>query len=97
MAGTARKTEEPRSAEEPKNKPQLRVSPATALTHHELIIDFLDGEPAGDWHLEYRERLQMQFVSALMQLGERHCAEERHAQAADVKERRSWPVASSCM
>ncbi len=49
--------------------------------------DFLDGEPAGDWHLEHRDRLQRQYVSALMQLGERHGAEERHGKAADAYRR----------
>jgi len=29
----------------------------------------------------------MQYVSALMQLGERHCFEERHAKAADAYRR----------
>src|SRR5262249_29987831 len=31
--------------------------------------DFLDGEPAGDWHLEHRDRLQRMFVDGLMELG----------------------------
>lgn len=39
----------PRKAEEPKYKPHLRVSPASVLTHHELILDFLDGEPNRDF------------------------------------------------
>ncbi len=49
--------------------------------------DFLDGEPAGDWHLEHRDRLQRLFVDALMELGDRHASEERHAKAADAYRR----------
>jgi predicted ATPase/DNA-binding SARP family transcriptional activator len=49
--------------------------------------DFLDGEPAGDWHLEHRERLQRIFVDALMELGLHHTADGRHATAADVYRR----------
>ena len=39
--------------------------------------DFLDGEPAGDWHLEHRDRLQRLFVDALMELGDLHASEDR--------------------
>ena len=39
--------------------------------------DFLDGEPAGDWHLEHRDRLQRLFVDALMELGDLHLSEDR--------------------
>jgi len=46
--------------------------------------DFLDGEPASDWHLEHRDRLQRLYVDALMELGARAMAEERHAEAAEV-------------
>lgn len=49
--------------------------------------DFLDGEPAGDWHLEHRERLQRLYVEALMELGGRLAAEERHAKAAEAYRR----------
>jgi DNA-binding SARP family transcriptional activator len=49
--------------------------------------DFLDGEPAGDWHLEHRHRLQRLYVDALMTLGAHHTAEERHARAADAYRR----------
>jgi predicted ATPase/DNA-binding SARP family transcriptional activator len=49
--------------------------------------DFLDGEPVGDWHLEHRDRLQRVFVDALMELGARLVAEDRHAKAADVYRR----------
>jgi len=49
--------------------------------------DFLDGEPAGDWHLEHRDRLQRMFVDGLMELGIHHSSEERHAKAADVYRR----------
>lgn len=30
-------------------KPHLRISPPEPLTHHELILDFLDGEPNADF------------------------------------------------
>ena len=49
--------------------------------------DFLDGEPAGDWHLEHRDRLQRMFVDALMALGDRHAEENRIAKAADAYRR----------
>jgi predicted ATPase/DNA-binding SARP family transcriptional activator len=49
--------------------------------------DFMDGEPAGDWHLEHRDRLQRLFVDALMELGERHSEEGRNAKAADAYRR----------
>ena len=49
--------------------------------------DFLDGEPAGDWHLEHRDRLQRLFVEALMELGDRHASEDRVAKAADAYRR----------
>ena len=49
--------------------------------------DFLDGEPAGDWHLEHRDRLQRVFVDALMELGDRHAEEGRNAKAADAYRR----------
>jgi DNA-binding SARP family transcriptional activator len=49
--------------------------------------DFLDGEPAGDWHVEHRDRLQRVYVDALMELGARLAHEERHARAADVYRR----------
>lgn len=32
-----------------KRKPHLRISPTAPLTHHELIIDFLDGEPGAEF------------------------------------------------
>jgi DNA-binding SARP family transcriptional activator len=46
--------------------------------------DFLDGEPAGDWHLEHRDRLQRIYVDALMELGTRMMADDRHAKAAEA-------------
>jgi DNA-binding SARP family transcriptional activator len=49
--------------------------------------DFLDGEPAGDWHLEHRDRLQRLFVDALMELGDRQASEDRYAKAADAYRR----------
>jgi predicted ATPase/DNA-binding SARP family transcriptional activator len=49
--------------------------------------DFLDGEPVGDWHLEHRDRLQRVYVDALMELGARFVAEDRHAKAAEAYRR----------
>jgi predicted ATPase/DNA-binding SARP family transcriptional activator len=49
--------------------------------------DFLDGEPVGDWHLEHRDRLQRVYVDALMELGARLAAEDRHAKAAEAYRR----------
>jgi DNA-binding SARP family transcriptional activator len=49
--------------------------------------DFLDGEPAGDWGLEHRDRLQRLFVDALMELGSQHESENRQAKAADAYRR----------
>ena len=52
-----------------------------ALSH--FRGDFLDGEPAGDWHLEHRERLQRHYLSGLMELAEGQVREERYEKAAD--------------
>jgi predicted ATPase/DNA-binding SARP family transcriptional activator len=49
--------------------------------------DFLDGEPVGDWHLEYRDRLQRLYMDALMELGAAYTREERHDKAAEVYRR----------
>jgi predicted ATPase/DNA-binding SARP family transcriptional activator len=49
--------------------------------------DFMDGEPAGDWSLEHRDRLQRLFTDALMELGDQHAAENRIAKAADAYRR----------
>jgi predicted ATPase/DNA-binding SARP family transcriptional activator len=49
--------------------------------------DFLDGEPAGDWHLEFRDRLQRMYLDALMELGAALTREERHARAGEVYRR----------
>lgn len=49
--------------------------------------DFLDGEPAGDWHLEHHDRLQRTFVDGLMELGTHLSEEDRHAKAADIYRR----------
>ncbi len=49
--------------------------------------DFLDGEPAGDWHLEFRDRLQRIYLDALMELAAALSKEERHARAAEVYRR----------
>jgi len=49
--------------------------------------DFLDGEPAGDWHMEHRDRLQRMYVDALMELAAQQLKEERYAKAAEVYRR----------
>ena len=49
--------------------------------------DFLDGEPAGDWHLEHRDRIQRLFVDALMELGDHQADEHRYQKAADAYRR----------
>ena len=46
--------------------------------------DLLDGEPVGDWHLEFRDRLQRLYVDSLMELGTRHAAESREQKAAEA-------------
>jgi predicted ATPase/DNA-binding SARP family transcriptional activator len=63
---------------------------AAAKLEHALARfrgDFLDGEPVGDWHLEHRDRLQRVYVDALMELGARLVADERHAKAAEAYRR----------
>jgi DNA-binding SARP family transcriptional activator len=67
----------------------LRSEPdgATARLERALALyrgDFLEGEPVGDWHLEYRDRFQQLYVSALMELGSRYAVEARHAKAAEA-------------
>ena len=49
--------------------------------------DFLDGEPAGDWHLEHRDRIQRLFVDAVMELGDHQADEHRYQKAADAYRR----------
>ncbi len=49
--------------------------------------DFLDGEPAGDWHLEHRDRLQRVYVDALMELGGHLLIDDRAEKAIDVYRR----------
>ena len=49
--------------------------------------DFLDGEPAADWHVEHRDRLQRLYAEALMELGHLYAREERHTKAAEAYRR----------
>jgi predicted ATPase/DNA-binding SARP family transcriptional activator len=49
--------------------------------------DLLDGEPAGDWHIEHRDRLQRLYGDALMELAQRLAKEDRHAKAAEAYRR----------
>jgi len=63
---------------------------ATAALERALDLfrgDFLDGEPAGDWHLEHRDRFQRQYIDGLMELGARHDAEGRASRAAEAYRR----------
>jgi DNA-binding SARP family transcriptional activator len=46
--------------------------------------DLLDGEPAGDWHVAFRERLQRLYVEGRLALGTARAADGRHAEAADA-------------
>jgi DNA-binding SARP family transcriptional activator len=69
---------------------ERREEGASAKLEHALARfrgDFLDGEPVGDWHLEIRDRLQRIYADALMELGARLAAEERHAKAAEAYRR----------
>jgi DNA-binding SARP family transcriptional activator len=49
--------------------------------------DLLDCEPAGDWHIEHRDRLQRLYGDALMELAQRLAKEDRHAKAAEAYRR----------
>lgn len=49
--------------------------------------DFLDGEPAGDWHLDHRDRFQRQYIDGLMELGAEHDAKGRSSRAAEAYRR----------
>ncbi len=49
--------------------------------------DFLESEPVGDWHLQYRDRLRRLYVDGGMALAELHYDADRLAEAADVCER----------
>jgi predicted ATPase/DNA-binding SARP family transcriptional activator len=49
--------------------------------------DFLDGEPAADWHIEHRDRLRRLYVETLMALGAAQSARDRHAKAIDAYRR----------
>jgi predicted ATPase/DNA-binding SARP family transcriptional activator len=63
---------------------------ATAALERALALfrgDFLDGEPAGDWHLEHRDRFQRQYIDGLMELGAKHSAQGRASRAAEAYRR----------
>lgn len=64
-----------------RQQPDAMVKLEQALSH--FRGDFLDGEPAGDWHFDHRERLQRLYLTGLMELGERQVREERYEKAAD--------------
>ncbi|HEX6133154.1 MAG TPA: BTAD domain-containing putative transcriptional regulator [Longimicrobiales bacterium] len=49
--------------------------------------DFLEGEGAGEWHMEMRDRLRRLHVDGLVALGERHMAQARFDRAADAYRR----------
>ena len=46
--------------------------------------DFLDGEDAGDWHVEIRDRLRRTFADGIMLLGNRYLARGENGEAADA-------------
>ena len=46
--------------------------------------DFLDGEPAGDWCFDVRDRLQQLCIEGLMALGAAQVAEERFGRAVET-------------
>jgi predicted ATPase/DNA-binding SARP family transcriptional activator len=49
--------------------------------------DFLDGESAGDWHLEYRDRLQRLYVDGMTAWSGLLMAGARYGEAAEVSRR----------
>lgn len=49
--------------------------------------DLLDGEPAGDWHSEFRGHLQRRNIEGLMALGATHARSGRHAKALEAYRR----------
>jgi DNA-binding SARP family transcriptional activator len=49
--------------------------------------ELLDGEPAGDWHIPHRDRLQQLYVECLMALGEAHTTQQRHVKAIEAYRR----------
>jgi DNA-binding SARP family transcriptional activator len=49
--------------------------------------EFMDGEAAGDWHVEYRERLQRRQVDALMALGNGYASLARYDSAEEAYRR----------
>ena len=75
-------TEAKRALRKTADASALTAAMERALTRYRG--DFLDGEPAGDWHLEHRDRLQRLYIDALMELGGRYAEEERYAKAADA-------------
>jgi DNA-binding SARP family transcriptional activator len=64
---------------------EAAVALERALAHYRG--DFLEGEPAGDWHLPFRDHLQRLYVDALVALGGHHAAAGRPARAADAYRR----------
>jgi DNA-binding SARP family transcriptional activator len=66
---------------------QRQEEGAVAQLEHALELyrgDFLDGEPAGDWHVEHRDHLQRLYVDALMELAARFVRDQRPARAAEA-------------
>ncbi len=49
--------------------------------------DFLEGEPAGDWHLEFRDHLRRLWGEAVSALGAHHLASGRPGAAAEAYRR----------
>lgn len=70
----------------------LRRQSDDAATHLEQALalyrgDLLDGEPAGDWHLEFRGQLQRRNVEGLMALGALYGRSGRPAKAIETYRR----------
>ncbi len=70
---------------------QDRRAPETAARLKTALAlyrgDFLESEPVGDWHLQYRDRLRRLSVDGGMALAELHFDAGRLAEAADASER----------
>ena len=66
---------------------RLRKDGDTTLLDEALVLyggDFLEHDVVGDWHLELRDRLRQQYVSALAALGEEHMKRQHWTEAADA-------------
>jgi predicted ATPase/DNA-binding SARP family transcriptional activator len=63
-------------------------SPAELLAAVELYRgELLQGEPAGEWHLERRDRLQLLYLELLNATGQQLCDAGRFAEASEIYRR----------